>query len=174
MRVYSGLHVVFMQRYHVMLACRWSSPHGHKCSPALLVAPPLFPTLACLLQLNLFCAAVGAGAQLFTMTLCLLSMALLGVFAPSKRGSIVTACIVLYTLCAGVGGFVSARLYRQLHGENWAWNIVLATFMFPGACVRACVCASVCGCGFGCCARPPPRCHGPLAQAQPSCAVGTL
>ena len=86
--------------------------------------------------MNLFCAAVGSGAQLFTTTLCLLSMALLGVFAPSKRGSIVTACIVLYALCAGVGGFVSARLYRQLHGENWAWNIILATFLFPGGCCR--------------------------------------
>ena len=84
------------------------------------------------LQLNLLCASIGAGAQLFTTTLCLLTMALLGVFAPSKRGSIVTACIVLYALCAGVGGFVSARLYRQLQGENWAWNIILATFMFPG------------------------------------------
>lgn len=118
--------------------------------PPCSLPPPLFPTLACPPQLNLFCAAVGAGAQLFTMTLCLLSMALLGVFAPSKRGSIVTACIVLYTLCAGVGGFVSARLYRQLHGENWAWNIVLATFMFPGACVRACVCVRLCvGAGLG-------------------------
>jgi len=83
-------------------------------------------------HLNLLCASIGAGAQLFTTTLCLLTMALLGVFAPSKRGSIVTACIVLYALCAGVGGFVSARLYRQLQGENWAWNIILATFMFPG------------------------------------------
>lgn len=83
-------------------------------------------------HLNFFCAAVGAGAQLFSMTLCLLSMAVLGVFAPSKRGSIVTACIVLYTLCAGVGGFVSARLYRQLQGDQWAWNIVLCAVLLPG------------------------------------------
>lgn len=81
---------------------------------------------------NLMCALVGTGAQLFVMSVALLGMALLGLFAPTRRGAIVTACIVLYSVSAGVGGYLSARLYRQLGGDKWVLNILLTSVTFPG------------------------------------------
>jgi len=37
-----------------------------------------------------------------------------------------TAIILSYVLTSFVNGLVSARLYRQLGGKNWTWNIITA------------------------------------------------
>jgi len=42
------------------------------------------------------------------------------------------AAIVLYALTSAVSGFASARTYKQLNGERWAWNIVLTATLFAG------------------------------------------
>jgi len=39
--------------------------------------------------------------------------------------------IVIYALTSFIGGFVGARLYRQLNGQNWVWNTVLNALVFP-------------------------------------------
>jgi hypothetical protein len=83
-------------------------------------------------RISIFCAFIGTGAHLFVVTFCLLSLALLSAFHPSKRGGIMTATIIIYALTSGVGGFVSARLYRQLGGLNWVWNTILNSLVFPG------------------------------------------
>ena len=83
-------------------------------------------------QAMLFSAGIGAGAQLLLMVAMLLVLALMGMFVPTKRGAVATAVIVLYALTSCVGGYLAARLYRQLGGTNWVWNIVLANVMFPG------------------------------------------
>jgi hypothetical protein len=82
-------------------------------------------------NLSLFTAFVGAGVHLFVMTLLLLSLAVGGFFSLARRGSIVAACILLYVLCSAVGGYVSARLYKQLKGAQWVWNVMLALAAFP-------------------------------------------
>ena len=79
----------------------------------------------------LFSSLIGMGAQLFVMTFLLLSLALLGLFAPTKRGSVASASIILYALTSGVGGYVSARLYKQLKGTQWVWNTVVTALSFP-------------------------------------------
>ena len=79
-----------------------------------------------------FSACIGAGAQLLLMVAMLLVLALMGMFVPTKRGAVATAVIVLYALTSCVGGYLAARLYRQLGGTNWVWNIVLANVLFPG------------------------------------------
>ncbi|KAF4027826.1 Endomembrane protein 70 [Phytophthora infestans] len=86
-----------------------------------------FPT-----QLSIFCALNGAGAQLFVMLSVALASSLLGIVKPNKRGGMMTAFIVLYALTAGVGGFHSARLYRQLGGQRWVWNILMCVLVIPG------------------------------------------
>lgn len=43
-----------------------------------------------------------------------------------NTGAILTSLILSYVLTSVVNGFVSARLYRQLGGKNWTWNIVTA------------------------------------------------
>ena len=82
-------------------------------------------------MLNLFSAAVGAGAQIFATILILLVCVLLGVFKATKRGALLTALIVIYALCGVAGGLVSGRLFKQLKGKNWVWNVVLTAAIFP-------------------------------------------
>ncbi|EQC28954.1 hypothetical protein SDRG_13291 [Saprolegnia diclina VS20] len=82
--------------------------------------------------LVLFCAFVGAGAQLFAMLFGVLVLSLLDVFHPSKRGGLVSAIVVAYALTAGVGGYRSASLYKQLGGQRWVWNLVVSGLVVPG------------------------------------------
>mmetsp|Transcript_43249 Transcript_43249/g.117081 ORF Transcript_43249/g.117081 Transcript_43249/m.117081 type:complete len:550 (+) Transcript_43249:564-2213(+) len=83
-------------------------------------------------QTNLFAALVGAGGQLCCTTFLLLLCAITGFFRPTKRGAILTAMIVLYALTSFIGGFTSARLYRQFGGLAWVWNTVMTAIIFPG------------------------------------------
>lgn len=83
-------------------------------------------------HLSVFTAFVGAGSQLYIMTLLLLTLAFGGFFSLARRGSIVAACILLYVLCSAVGGYASSRLYKQLKGNNWVWNVMLSLSIFPG------------------------------------------
>ncbi|TMW68644.1 hypothetical protein Poli38472_006112 [Pythium oligandrum] len=82
--------------------------------------------------LSLFCAMNGAGAQLLVMLLTVLVSSLLGIVKPNKRGGIITAFIVIHALTSFVGGYRSARLYRQLGGQRWVWNILLSVLVIPG------------------------------------------
>jgi transmembrane 9 superfamily member 1 len=81
--------------------------------------------------LNLFCACIGSGAQLFTTAIILLCFVLFGVFKATRRGALLTAAIIIYAVAGSVGGFVAARLFKQLKGLNWVWNVVLTSFLFP-------------------------------------------
>lgn len=80
---------------------------------------------------NLLAALVGAGSHLFCVTFLLLTCAVTNCFVPTKRGAILTAMIILYACSAPFGGFISARLYRQLGGEAWLANALLAALIFP-------------------------------------------
>ena len=68
---------------------------------------------------SLFSAVIGAGTQLLVLAFFIFGLAQIGVFYPYNRGALYTAYIVLYALTAGVSGYVSAHLYRQMGGENW-------------------------------------------------------
>ena len=52
-------------------------------------------------QKNVFCALVGTGAQLFTLSIFIFILACIGIFYPYNRGALYTALIVLYSLTAG-------------------------------------------------------------------------
>jgi transmembrane 9 superfamily protein 1 len=80
---------------------------------------------------NLFCAVLGAGAQIFATVFVLLVCVLLGAFKVTKRGALVTAMILIYALCAVFGGMVSARFFKELKGKNWVWNVVLTAIILP-------------------------------------------
>jgi hypothetical protein len=84
-------------------------------------------------NLSLFTALVGAGSHLLVMTFLLLSLAVGGFFSLARRGSIVAACILLYVLCSAVGSYVSARLFKQLKGTQWVWNVMLTLAVFPAS-----------------------------------------
>jgi dolichyl-phosphate-mannose--protein O-mannosyl transferase len=80
---------------------------------------------------NIFCAIIGAGAQIFATVLILLVCVLVGAFKVTKRGALLTAIILIFALCAVFGGMVSARYYKELKGKNWVWNVVLTSLIMP-------------------------------------------
>jgi len=80
----------------------------------------------------LFCSAVGAGLQLFSMVVMVVLVGCIGVYY--QRGAVASAAIVSYLVTAAVGGYASAGLYQQLGGEKWAWNIFVTAVMFAGPC----------------------------------------
>jgi len=80
-----------------------------------------------------FCAYIGTGAQLFSLIVFLLLLAVMNLFYPGNRGAMYTAAVVLYALTAGTAGFVSAHLYCRLAGQSgrWAATLVLSATLFP-------------------------------------------
>jgi hypothetical protein len=62
------------------------------------------------------------------MNLCLSA----GVFYPYNRGLLYTAQIVLYAMTAGISGYTSASLFRQMGGDRWARHLVLTCLIFAG------------------------------------------
>lgn len=83
-------------------------------------------------HLSLFCACVGTGSQIMTMSVCIFALALVGVFYPYNRGALLTSCVVLYALTAGVAGYVAAVSYKMMGGTNWVRNVLLTTALFCG------------------------------------------
>eukprot|EP00052_Salpingoeca_macrocollata_P016687 m.134589 g.134589 ORF g.134589 m.134589 type:complete len:587 (+) comp20140_c0_seq1:145-1905(+) len=79
---------------------------------------------------SLLCAVLGNGTQLLTLAVLIIVMALAGLFNVHRHGAMNTAAILCYALTCGVAGFTSNRLYRQLEGQAWAWNIVLTSCVF--------------------------------------------
>jgi len=80
---------------------------------------------------NLFAAFVGSGAQIFFTVLFLLSSVVVGAFKVTRRGALLTAVILIYAVCGLFGGIVAGRLYKQLKGRDWVWNVMLTSAIFP-------------------------------------------
>jgi transmembrane 9 superfamily protein 2/4 len=51
---------------------------------------------------------------------------------PLKKGQSLTAIIVLYVLSGGVGGYVSARLYKFCDAKSWKRATIATAVAFPG------------------------------------------
>ena len=75
---------------------------------------------------------LGNGSQLFVMAGTTLVFALLGFLSPSNRGSLSEAMVLLYTIFGSIGGYVSARVYKNFGGESWKMNIILTPVLIPG------------------------------------------
>ncbi|ESR61301.1 transmembrane 9 superfamily member 2 [Citrus sinensis] len=81
---------------------------------------------------SLFAAALGSGSQLFTLTVFIFMLALVGVFYPYNRGALFTALVVIYALTSGIAGYTAASFYCQLEGTNWVRNLLLTGCLFCG------------------------------------------
>ncbi|EFJ24924.1 hypothetical protein SELMODRAFT_173941 [Selaginella moellendorffii] len=81
---------------------------------------------------NVFAAVIGSGTQLLVLVFCVFMLALVGVFYPYNRGSLNTACLIIYALTAGISGYVSSKLYRQMGGDKWVRNLLLTASLFCG------------------------------------------
>ena len=66
----------------------------------------------------LFCAFLGAGAQVAAMACGVFALAACGFFYPHARGAMQAALIGLYGATAGFAGYVSGSYHRQLGGGS--------------------------------------------------------
>lgn len=80
----------------------------------------------------LFCVMVGTGTQLLGMALVTLFFAAVGVLAPSNRGKLVIALLVVFVLLGMLAGYTSARTYKMFKGKRWQLCTVLTAVLFPG------------------------------------------
>tara|TARA_B100000161_G_scaffold232541_1_gene180638 strand:- start:75 stop:548 length:474 start_codon:yes stop_codon:yes gene_type:complete len=64
-------------------------------------------------------SCVGAGTQILATVVLVVGSALMDLFDPVKRGNVLSAMILTHALTSALGGYVSARLYRQLDGTQW-------------------------------------------------------
>ncbi|GAB4820480.1 hypothetical protein N2152v2_007526 [Parachlorella kessleri] len=83
-------------------------------------------------HLNLFAAVVGTGTQILVLAFAIFALSLLGTYHPYNRGALLTSCVVLYALTAGVAGYVSGRLYKIMGGSNWVRNVLTTACLFCG------------------------------------------
>ncbi|GFR44323.1 hypothetical protein Agub_g5536 [Astrephomene gubernaculifera] len=83
-------------------------------------------------QSNLFSAMLGVGAQILVMAMCIFALALVGFYHPYNRGGLLSACVVLYALTAGISGYVSGLHYKMFGGTNWVSNVLLCTGLYCG------------------------------------------
>lgn len=67
---------------------------------------------------TLFCALLGAGAQVAAMACGVFALAACGFFYPHARGAMQASLIGLYGATAGLAGYVSGSYHRQLGGAR--------------------------------------------------------
>ncbi len=86
--------------------------------------------------LNLFCAVVGTGTQILVLAFAIFGISLLGTYHPYNRGALLTSCVVLYALTAGVrAGVVVGRgdagcIAGAELGSDCKWEWVRSSTVF--------------------------------------------
>jgi len=83
-------------------------------------------------HLALFCAVIGCGVQLLLIFVCMLTLAVVGVFYPYGRGTAYAAVVVVYSLTAVLAGFASGHWYKKLGGKDWVHNVLITVTLFVG------------------------------------------
>ena len=97
----------------------WKLVHGDVFRP-----PQSHPMLLSVL--------VGTGAQIGSAFFITLLASMMRMLNPIKKGQALTAIIILYVLCGGVGGYVSSRLYKFCDAKSWKKCTIATAIGFPG------------------------------------------
>ena len=82
----------------------------------------------------LFSVCCGTGAQLLCTTFWTILLAALGFLNPTKRGVIIMTGLFIYVFMGGVGGYVTARLYKTFEGTSRERATFCTASAFPGLC----------------------------------------
>ncbi|PXF45528.1 Transmembrane 9 superfamily member 3 [Gracilariopsis chorda] len=82
--------------------------------------------------LTLLCPLLGTGVQLLILCFTLLMFGALEFFHPLSRGAIYTTAVCSYAATAGIAGFTSGYLYKQMGGSAWVRNAMVTVFVFCG------------------------------------------
>jgi len=80
---------------------------------------------------QLLSAMVGTGVQVTGMVFITMFFAVLGFLSPSNRGALMTACILLFVLLGGFGGYWSARFCKMFKGTDRKKNTLLTALLYP-------------------------------------------
>ncbi|KAL9229060.1 hypothetical protein vseg_004576 [Gypsophila vaccaria] len=84
-------------------------------------------------SLAMLSALVGNGAQLATLILLVIILAIVGMLYVG-RGAIVTTFIVCYALTSFISGYVSGGMYSRNGGKSWIKAMILTACLFPFMC----------------------------------------
>ncbi|KAL1533840.1 Transmembrane 9 superfamily member 1 [Salvia divinorum] len=84
-------------------------------------------------NLALLSAVVGTGAQLSTLVLLVIIVAIVGMLYIG-RGAIVTTFIVCYAFTSFIAGYVSGGMYSRHGGKSWIKSMILTASLFPFLC----------------------------------------
>lgn len=82
--------------------------------------------------LTILCPFLGTGVQLLALSCVLLLMGALEFFHPLSRGAIYTTAVCSYAATAGIAGFSSGYLYKQMGGSAWVRNALMTVAVFCG------------------------------------------
>jgi transmembrane 9 superfamily protein 2/4 len=77
---------------------------------------------------------IGTGLQIGISSLFSILFSAFGFLNPSRRGSLMTAILVLFVLCGSLAGYVSSRLYKTFNGKSWQTCTIVTAAGFPGFC----------------------------------------
>ena len=83
-------------------------------------------------QPMLYCVFLGSGAQLLFTILFAIILSAVGFLSPARRGSLMTAFLVVYMLSGIFAGYLSSRLYKAFRGRQWQLCTVTTALLFPG------------------------------------------
>jgi len=77
--------------------------------------------------------SVGAGVQLFGMSVACLIFALFGLLSPANRGALLQSMMLFFTFMGMFAGFVSSRLCKVWNcEETYKSMTLLMAFLYPG------------------------------------------
>jgi len=82
----------------------------------------------------LFAVMIGTGSQLITTSVFSIFLGAIGFVNPARRGSFMTALLVIYMLSGSFAGYVSSRFYKTFQGRTWQLCTLLTATLFPGLC----------------------------------------
>jgi len=80
----------------------------------------------------LYCVFMGSGSQIAITGFFSIVLSAVGFVNPARRGSLMIATLLLYTLCGSLAGYVSSRLYKAFRGRSWQRCTFFTATLFPG------------------------------------------
>eukprot|EP00392_Amoebophrya_sp_AT5.2_P004052 g4057.t1 len=81
---------------------------------------------------KMLACSVGAGVQLFGMSMVVIVFSCLGLLSPQYQGYLLQSMLLLFVLMGSLAGYYSARLYKMFNGQDWKATTLLTAFWFPG------------------------------------------
>jgi transmembrane 9 superfamily protein 3 len=94
----------------------WKQVHGD------VFRPPSYPLL--------FSSIIGTGYHLLSVVFVMIALAIVAEFY-TQRGSLMSATIFVYALCAPFNGYFGGGMYSRLSGKRWIKQMVVGSLLFP-------------------------------------------